>query len=143
MRHTRSIAATLAVAAALGAGAAQGCSSNADTVSDNLSKEAEKFNVQRKIVAINGITDKPLLDVEGKCSVEKESLGLTIICKHGPGDYRKHFVGISDNVTYTVTQLRGLAVSEYRTKFVLRPESLVPDIDLVTGETGGRAQQTP
>jgi hypothetical protein len=110
------------------------CTSNADKASENLSKEAEKFNVQRKIVAINGITDKPILDVEGRCSIENESIGLVVICKHGPDDYRKHFVGLSDNVTFVSTQLKGIDVSEYRTKFILRPEALVPDIDLVTGD---------
>ena len=89
-----------------------GCSSNTDTVSKNLGKEAEKFNVQRKIVGINGITDKVLFEVEGRCSLENSgSLSgfLDVICKHGP--------------------------SEYRTKFILRPERLVPDVDLVTGDT--------
>lgn len=120
--------------AALAAAAliAAGCGSNADTVSKNISKEAEKFNVQRKIVGINGITDKPLFLVEGKCSVEREELGLVVICKHGPNDFRKHFVGISDNVTYVVTQVEGISVSEYRTKVILRPTSIVPDLDLMT-----------
>lgn len=117
-----------------------GSKSNADNVDDNLGKEAEKFNVQRKIVAINGITDKPILEVEGRCSIEtNETLSteshvvLEVICKYGDKDYRKHFVGVSDNVTWTSTQLRGLKVSEYRTKFTFRPASLVPDVDLDTG----------
>jgi hypothetical protein len=113
-----------------------GCGSNADTVSKNVSKEAEKFKVQRKIVGLNGITDKVLFDVEGRCSIEKEELGLVVICKHGPNDYRKHFVGLSDNVTYISTQLEGIDVSEYRTKVIIRPTSIVPDLDLVTGEQG-------
>lgn len=117
-----------------------GNKSNADNVNDNLGKEAEKFHTQRKIVAINGITDKPILEVEGRCSIEtNEKLStdshvvLEVICKYGDHDYRKHFVGVSDNVTWTSTQLRGLKVSEYRTKFTFRPASLVPDVDLDTG----------
>lgn len=114
-----------------------GCKSAADTVSDNLSKEAEKFSVQRKIVGINGITDKVLFEVDGRCSLEYgDSMegALDVICKHGPDDYRKHFIGLSDNVTFISTQVKGLDVSEYRTKIVLKPENLVPDFDLVTGE---------
>ncbi len=114
------------------------CESNADRVSDNLSKEAEKFNVQRRIVGINGITDKVLFEVEGRCSLEtadsKLSGSLEITCKHGPNDYRKHYVGLSDNVSYVMTQLEGLDVSEYRTKIILKPEDIVPDFDLVTGD---------
>lgn len=129
----------LMIIACLAAFVAAGCGdSNADKVSENLGKEAEKFEIQRKIVVINGITNEALLEAEGRCSVEDGPLqrSLEITCKHGPGDYRKHFVGLSDNVTYTVTQLQGVDVSEYRTKFIFRPESLVPDLDLMTGDQG-------
>jgi hypothetical protein len=118
-----------------------GCGSNADVASDNISKEAEKFQVQRKIVGINGITDKVLFEVEGKCSLEYgESMDRTldVICKHGPDDYRKHYVGMSDNVSFISTQVDGIDVSEYRTKIILKPENLVPDFDLVTGDQYGR-----
>ncbi len=130
------ITAALAVVAAV---LITGCGSNSDTVSKNLGKEAEKFNVQRQIVGINGITDKILFEVEGRCSIEGDGLGalaaLVVVCKHGPDDYRKHFIGLSDNVTFISTQAKGLDVSEYRTKIILRPESILPDFDLVTGDT--------
>lgn len=116
--------------------AVAGCS-NADTASDNISKEAEKFKVQRKIIGINGITDKVLFEVEGRCSLEMgDSMRgvLDVICKHGDDDYRKHYLGMSDNVTFVSTQIKGLDVSEYRTKIILRPTSIVPDLDLLAGE---------
>ncbi len=122
--------ALLAVAAAV---LIAGCGSNADTVSENLGKEAEKFNVQRHIVGINGITDEILFDVEGRCSLEFPTGQLEVVCKHGPDDYRKHHIGLADNVTYVSVQTEGLDVSEYRTKIIIRPESIVPDFDLVTG----------
>lgn len=114
-----------------------GCGSQADTVSDNVSKEAEKFHVQRRIVGVNGITDKVEFIVEGKCSIEGDGLGnlrsLIVTCKQGPGDYRKHYVGMSDNMFFISTQLKGIAVSEYRTKIILKPQGIIPDFDLVTG----------
>lgn len=113
------------------------CGSSADTVSKNISKEAEQFRVQRHIVGINGITDKILFDVEGKCSIETPERTLEVVCKHGPNDYRKHFIGLSDNVTYVNVQTQGIKVNEYRTKILIRPESIVPDLDLVTGGQGG------
>lgn len=132
MRKLILIAVSLAALAVL-----VGCGSQADTASKNLSKEAEKFNVQRRIVGINGVTDKVEFEVEGRCSVEGDGLGnlnaLVVICKHGPKDYRKHWVGLSDNVFFIVTQLKGIPVSEYRTKIILKPQGLVPDLDLVTG----------
>lgn len=116
---------------------AAGCGSQADTVSDNVSKEAEKFHVQRRIVGVNGITDKVEFIVEGKCSIEGDGLGnlnaLIVTCKQGPGDYRKHYVGMSDNMFFISTQLKGIAVSEYRTKIILKPQGIIPDFDLVTG----------
>lgn len=127
----------ITLAALIAAISLAGCGSNADVASDNISKEAEKFNVQRKIVGINGVTDKVLFEVEGRCSLENgESMAntLDVICKHGPDDYRKHYIGLSDNVTFISTQLEGIDVSEYRTKIILKPENLVPDFDLVTGE---------
>ena len=126
------------IAAGVAVVAFAGCASDADKTSDNLSKAAEQFEVQRKIVGINGITDKVLFEVEGRCSLE---LGdtlentLDVICKHGPDDYRKHYVGISDNVTFISTQVKGLDVSQYRTRIILKPENLVPNFDLVTGDT--------
>ncbi len=134
MKRIRVIAAILMVAAV----GITGCTSAADKVSDNLGKEAEKFNVQRKIVGINGVTDTVLFMVEGRCSLESgDSLPdvLDVICKHGPDDYRKHFVGLSDNVTFVSTQLVGLDVSEYRTTVILKPENIVPNFDLITGES--------
>lgn len=125
----------LLVVAALGVTACGG--SNADKVGENLGKEAEKFNVQRQILFINGITDEVLWQVEGRCSVEYNGAlprNLEVICKHGPDNYKKHFLGLSDNVTWIATQMEGIDVSEYRTKIIFRPESIVPDLDLVTGD---------
>lgn len=114
-----------------------GCTSAADKVSENIGTDCEQFKCQRRIVAVNGITDKVLFEVEGRCSIEKnEDLDgtLTLICKQGPNAYFKHFIGISDNVTFVSTQLQPLAESEYRTKILFKPENIVPDFDLITGE---------
>lgn len=124
------------VALSLVAFVVAGCGSAADTVNRNLGKAAENFEIQRKIVGINGITDKVLFEVEGRCSLEQNNnlpANLEIICKTGPGAYSKHFVGLSDNVTWISTQLHDINVNEYRTRFIFRPQSVVPDIDLITG----------
>ena len=82
--------------------------SKADVASHNLSKAAEQFEIDRRIVFFNGITDKYLLTVEGRCSVETSdsALGgsLEVTCKVGPDQYKKHFLGLSDNVSYFVEQ---------------------------------------
>lgn len=116
-----------------------GCESDADRASVNIGKAAEQFEVQRKIVGINGITDKVLFEIEGRCSLETGESALAnslqVVCKHGPRDFRKHFVGLSDNVTFISTQLKGIDVSVYRTRIILKPENLIPNFDLVTGES--------
>lgn len=124
---------TIIILIALLALTISGCASDADKVSTNLSKAAEQFEVQRKIVGINGITDKVLFEVEGRCSIERDG-DLVVTCKHGHDDYRKHYVGLSDNVTYIATQMKGIDVSEYHTRIILKPENIVPNFDLVTGE---------
>lgn len=127
MRRRALVAASL-VAATLGLA---GCATDAAKVSENLSVEADRFEVQRRIVGINGITDEVLFEVEGRCSLERDG-DLVITCKHGDDDYRKHYVGLSDNVTWVSTQLEGIDVSEYRTTIVLKPENILPNFDLET-----------
>lgn len=113
-----------------------GCGSNADTVSDNISKEAEKFKVGRRIVVVNSITGTTEFSVEGRCSWENPPRQLVVICKDGPKKFTKATIGLGDNTTWASVQLGPINVSEYRTKIIIRPTSIVPDLDLVTGEQG-------
>jgi hypothetical protein len=109
-----------------------GCSTDADVASHNLSQAAEKFEVNRRVVFLNGITDKYLLSIEGKCSVEtaESALGgsLEVTCKVGDGQFKKHFLGLSDNVTYFVEQLESKNVSEYHYEVIFKPETIIPDV---------------
>lgn len=113
-----------------------GCSSNADTVSTNISKEAEKFKVGRRIEVVNSITDKVVFEVVGRCSFETPDRRLDVVCKDAPHQYTKATIGLGDNTTWASVQLGKINVSEYRTKIIIRPTSVVPDLDLVTGEQG-------
>lgn len=112
--------------------------SKADVASRNLSKAAEQFEVQRRIVFFNGITDKYLLTVEGRCSVEtsESALGgsLEVTCKIGPDQFKKHFLGLSDNVSYFVEQTQPVKVDEYHYRVIFRPETLIPDIQVDTSK---------
>lgn len=132
----KKIAAALAVVAM--AGLLTGCASDADRVADNLSKSAEQFEVQRRVVFFNGITDKYLLTIEGRCSVETtdSALGgsLEVTCKVADNAYKKHFLGLSDNVSYFVEQTETKDVSEYNYRVIFKPENIVPDIDLKTSQ---------
>lgn len=109
-----------------------GCTSEADKASENLSKSAERFEVERRIVGINGITDNVLFEVTGYCSIENDGNKLDVICKVGPETVERTTLGLSDNVTYVSTQLEGKKVDFYRPKIVFRPESIIPDFDMAT-----------
>ena len=118
------------VAAALSLGA---CSA-ADTASRNISYDSDNFKVMRRVVFVNGITDKYLLSIEGLCSItkDKEDLQLEVTCKTGNNEYKKHYLGISDNVTYFVEQMDASSVDTYHYKVAFRPETILPDIDMQT-----------
>ena len=108
-----------------------GCEDAAQVASRNLSKAADNFEIQREIVFYNGITGHFFVTVNGRCSIEvdapKDKLDVT--CKHGEGDFRKHFLGRSANVTYFVMQTEGANVSEYNTRITFNPQGFIPDID--------------
>jgi len=108
----------------------------ADVTSQNLSKDADNFKINRRIVFFNGITDKYLLTIEGKCSISPDANGkkLDVTCKVSDTEYKKHFLGLSDNVSYFVEQLDPATESSYNYKVIFRPETLLPDIKLDTSK---------
>jgi predicted small secreted protein len=130
MKRIALLAATLALAAGLLTGCGD---SDADVASKNLSKAAEQFEVFRRIVFFNGITDKYLLVIEGRCSVETSdsALGgsLEVTCKLPNGKFKKAFLGLSDNVSYLVEQPEGVEVSTSRYRVIFKPEAIVPNFD--------------
>jgi hypothetical protein len=116
------------VGVALGLGAC----TDAQMASQNLSKAADYFEIQRRIVFYNGITDSYMLTIEGLCSIKKDNqdVQLEVTCKTGPSEYKKHFLGISDNVTYFVEQLQNANVSAYHYRVVFKPAAIIPDIEV-------------
>ena len=108
------------------------CEPASDVASRNLSVAADNFEIARRIVFYNGITDSYMLTIEGMCSLgNHDSAGeLTVTCKTGSNQFKKHFLGLSDNVTYFVEQLDSANVSTYHYRVVFRPQSILPDVDL-------------
>jgi hypothetical protein len=112
---------------------------DADVASKNLSKAAEQFEIPRQIVFFNGITDKYLLTIQGLCSIESGpgtgvASSLEVTCKVGKDDkgnplYKKHYLGLSDNVSYFVQQSEGENVSTTRYRIIFKPETVIPNFD--------------
>lgn len=127
MKRFAKVGAALSILLMLGA-----CAKEADVASKNLSTAADMFQVQRRIVFYNGITGQYMLVIEGLCSLGNadKAKELSVTCKVGPTEYKKSFLGLSDNVTYFVEQVEGLGVSPYHYKVILRPEVIVPSLEI-------------
>lgn len=110
---------------------AAGCR-EADTVSHNISAAADSFEVLRRVVFYNGITDQYMLTVEGYCSLGNDRTAdeISITCKTGGAEFKKHFLGLSDNVTYFIEQIDGANVSPDHYRVIFKPSTIIPDIDI-------------
>lgn len=108
-----------------------GCA-EADVASENVSKAADQFEIVRRIVFYNGVTGEYILVIEGLCSLGNydEPGSLSVICKTSATEYKKHFLGLSDNVTYFAEQLEPAQVNVYHYRVIFKPSVIVPDIDL-------------
>lgn len=113
-----------------------GCPNDAQMASQNLSKAADNFEINRRIVFVNGITDNYILSIEGRCSFEVESGAkpkVAVTCKTSPNTYKKHTLGLSDNVTFFSEQLEATSVSVYRYRVTFKPSVILPDVDVRLG----------
>lgn len=108
------------------------CDQSADVVSKNLSVAADNFQIQRRIVFYNTIDSSYMMTIEGLCSLGNtdKSGELSVTCQTGPSQYKKHFLGLSRNVTYFVEQMDSAQVSQFHYKVIFRPEQIVPDLEV-------------
>ncbi len=104
-----------------------GCT-EADRVSQNLSQEADNFNVVRQLTVINCLEGDVLFQMTGKMSItaDTEDRQLEIIVEDEDGSYKKHFVGLSDNVTYVVEQVSAKSVDKYKYTLNYNPKMWIP-----------------
>lgn len=117
-------------------GIASACTTQADTVNSNLTKQADSFKIMRRIQFVNGITDKVLLTIEGLCSLKIKTKSVDVTCKvpettEGQVDgFLRHTFTKADNVFAVSEQMYGANVSSTHYTFIVRPGSLVPDVDV-------------
>lgn len=110
--------------------ALSGCDNDARVASRNLSQAADSFEINRRIVFYNGITGEYMLSLEGRCSFDVSNTNkLDLTCKTGPKEYKKHSLGLSDNVSFFSEQLEGTDVSVYHYKVIFKPQKILPDVD--------------
>lgn len=104
-----------------------GCT-EANTVSTNISREADNFNVTRRLVVINGRTDTIIFSLVGNFSltVDQEENQLEVIAEVRDGVYRKHFIGLSDELMYFIEDVGETEVSKYDYEVEFIPEKVIP-----------------
>ena len=126
------------LALALAAAGSLAACSDADVASQNLSKAADNFEVTRRIVFYNGITGEYMLTIEGLCSLgnKDKQRELSVTCKTGAAAYKKHFLGLSDNVTFFVEQVNDMPVNVYHYRVFFKPQAVLPNIDFKGSTTG-------
>lgn len=102
--------------------------SKADRVSHNLSREADEMNITRKVTVINGITNQTIFQATGQMSIEyvEERKQLNIIALDDDGNYKKHIIGISDNVSYVVEDVTGMKGIDTKYRMYFNPNMILP-----------------
>jgi hypothetical protein len=110
------------------------CTSAAQKANDNLTQAADNFEVPRRIIGINAITDKVLFTVEGFCSFTPDGGKLEVICLTDRATHavERTTLGLSNNVTYVSTQMEGVTVDLFKPRIIFRPETVIPNFDLST-----------
>lgn len=110
-----------------------GCN-EADRVSQNLSKQADNFNDIRQITVINCLQGDVLFQMTGKMSIKADTSDnqLEVVVEDENGEYKKHFIGLSDNVTYVVEDITSADVSKYKYTLNFNPNMWIPvEIDQI------------
>lgn len=123
---------TMAFAAVLAASLAA-CSTQAERVSYNLSQEADNFNDIRQITVINCLQGDVLFQMTGKMSITADTADnqLEIVVEDEQGEYKKHFIGLSDNVTYVVEDITSGDVNQYKYTLNFNPKMWLPEISTI------------
>ena len=108
--------------------ALSGCETQANRVSYNLSQEADNFNSVRQVTVINCLQGDVLFQMTGKISITADTADnqLEIIVEDENGQYKKHFIGLSDNVTYVVEDITAGDVSNYKYTLNFNPKMWLP-----------------
>lgn len=104
-----------------------GCLRQSERVGHNISKEADNFNVTRRLAVINARSDEPVFELIGNFSLKNNSKNeLEIICEVGQGVYKKHFVYLNQWTMYVVEDVSGAYVSKYHYEVNFLPEMIQP-----------------
>ena len=107
------------------------CADDAVVARSNLERSEQNFELYRRVVFYNGINGWYILTIDGRLAIIVDSDGdLVVTVKTDNGEYLKHYLGLSDNVTYFSEQLESKNVSASRYRVIFKPSTIIPNIDL-------------
>lgn len=99
-----------------------GCT-EADRVNENLSKQADYFECERKITVYNARTDMIILEAEGYMSISNNTSGeLVCTVKTGPNEYKKNYIYLNQYTMYVVEDITGTHTDPYHYKLYFHTE---------------------
>ena len=98
----------------------------ADTVQHNLKREADDFNIRRRITVLNTRTDTPMMQITGLLSIDVDNDGdLNIIIEKAPNEFVLNYAHLSNDTTYIVEQIETKEVSKYQYEIKFYPTQLI------------------
>lgn len=108
------------------------CVDDAQVATHNTKKAADNFEINRRVVFYNGITDNYILEIEGRCSVDLNDTqtAFNVICKTGEREFKRHTLVLSDNVTAFVEQIEPNKASSHFYRVTFKPSVIVSDVDI-------------
>ena len=122
---------------------ATGCTADdSEVVNENLDKAAQNFEINRRVVVVNGVTDKYQLEIEGLCDMSPKDGRILVTCKTGKSEYKRHQIYTSDNVFVVVEQLESVKASAYHYRVTYKPQTIIPDVDFRGSTDGEELPQT-
>ena len=97
-----------------------------ERVSYNLKREADDFNIRRRITVMNTRTDKTMMQITGLLSIDIDKDGdLNIIIEKAPGEFVLNYAHLSQDTTYMVEQIETKEVSKYKYEIIFYPENII------------------
>lgn len=97
-----------------------------EMVTHNLKREADDFNIRRRITVLNTRTDTPMMQITGLLAISTDDDGdLNITIEKAPGEYVLNFAHLSQDTTYIVEQIETKEVSKYQYEIKFYPSQLI------------------
>jgi len=98
----------------------------ADNVRANLKREADDFNIRRRITVLNTRTDTPMMQITGLISIDTDNDGdLNITIEKAPNEFVLNYAHLSQDTTYIVEQIETKAVNKYAYEIKFYPTQLI------------------